>query len=79
MNTPDSGPAQPLRDELAQAVERRALLLSHPAAAGYPDVEQAITDTQDQIDALTTDLIAAGGHDPATLSDTDTTPAPLPV
>ncbi|MDG2112512.1 MAG: hypothetical protein P8N02_07870 [Actinomycetota bacterium] len=39
--------------ELAQAIERHALLLSHPAAADYPDLDQAIADAQARIDELT--------------------------
>jgi len=45
-----------LRARLAQAVERNALLLSHPAAAAYPDLAQAIAETQDQIDTLVAEL-----------------------
>ena len=55
------------RAELAQAVERHALLQSHPAAADYPDLVQAIADTQDQINILAAEL-RASDELPASLS-----------
>jgi hypothetical protein len=45
-----------LREELTQAVERNALLHSHPAAAAHPDRARAIAETQARIDELVAHL-----------------------
>jgi hypothetical protein len=44
--------------ELAQAVERNALLHTHPAAVNYPDLDEAIAAAQDQVDALAAEVSA---------------------
>ncbi len=60
------------RAELAQAVERSALLHTHPAAAALPKLDSDIAETQARIDALAAELSAGG-----TGEHSDGNPTPL--